>query len=122
MSSQRSILIVDHSPESREVFRTAFGRDGTTVLEAALPDEALLLARQHTPDVILMDVEADRPHSASGSTALREIGETARARSTPLVVLATARRQIQQLPSGEFVSKPYHYGPLIRRIEELLEQ
>lgn len=87
-----------------------------------MPDEALLLARQHTPDVILMDMESDRPHSASGTTALREIGETAVAHSTPLVLLATARRQIQQLPSGEFVSKPYHYGPLIRRIEELLEQ
>ena len=39
---------------------------------------------------------------------------------TPLVVLATARRQADRLPSGEFVAKPYHYGPLIRRIEELL--
>ena len=24
------------------------------------------------------------------------------------------------LPPGEFVRKPYHYGPLIRKIEELL--
>ena len=122
MSSQRSILVFDHSAESREVFRTALDRPGTTVLEASRPDEALALARLHTPDLILLDIELDRSQTAAGDAALCEIGETARARHTPLVVLATARRQAERLPSGEFVAKPYHYGPLIRRIEELLEQ
>jgi len=122
LSSQKSILVFDHSPESREVFCTALDRPGTRVLSASRPDEALALARLHSPDLILLDIELDRFQTAAGDDALREIGETARIRHTPLVVLATARRQADHLPSGEFVAKPYHYGPLIRRIEELLEQ
>jgi CheY-like chemotaxis protein len=122
LSSHRSILVFDHSPESREVFRTALDRPGTTVLAASRPDEALALTRSHTPDLIVLDIELERYQTEASDAALREIGETALARHTPLVVLATARRQAERLPSGEFVAKPYHYGPLIRRIEELLEQ
>lgn len=122
MASQRSILVLDHSPESREVFRAALDRPGTTVLAASRADEALALTRSHAPDLIVLDIELDRSQKDEGTAALREIGETARARHTPLVVLATARRQAERLTSGEFVAKPYHYGPLIRRIEELLEQ
>src|SRR5262245_56616415 len=95
LSSQKSILVFDHSAESREVFRTALDRPGTTVLEASRPDEALALARLHTPDLILLDIELERSQTAAGDAALCEIGETARARHTPLVVLATSRRQAE---------------------------
>jgi hypothetical protein len=45
-----------------------------------------------------------------------------RARSTPLVLLGSARAPTgrQMASQGEFVAKPYHYAPLIRKIEELL--
>jgi hypothetical protein len=38
----------------------------------------------------------------------------------PIVVLGTFRRSASPFSAGQFVAKPYHYGALIRRIEELL--
>ena len=49
-------------------------------------------------------------------------GETpAPQHQTRFVLLGSLRRQGNGLPGGEFVAKPYHYGLLIRKIEELLD-
>jgi CheY-like chemotaxis protein len=116
---QRSVLIVDQSSESREVLRCALQRGGTQIFEAAQAEEGLEKIRLHRPDLIVVDVESEGTDSQATA---REFGETAQTNNTPLVVLATARRQATPLASSEFIAKPYHYGPLIRRIEELLEK
>ena len=117
--SNRSVLIVDASEETREVLRTALAPAGTKVLEATGAEQGLRLAREHHPDVIVLDLEIDAAASepiASGFSA-----QSTRHR-TPLVLLGSARRLRQTFPAGQFVAKPYHYAPLIRRIEELLRE
>jgi DNA-binding response OmpR family regulator len=111
------VLIVDESDESREVLRTALERRGTEILEASRPEQGLELARRRRPDLIVLDVEAD--DEASEASA-QDFGQAVQVRHTPILVLGTARRQVARVPSGEFISKPYHYGPLIRKIEGLL--
>jgi CheY-like chemotaxis protein len=115
---QPSVLVVDPSEETREVLRTALAGRGTTILEASQAAAGLLLARQHQPTVIVIDadLEASWPEGLA-----RGYDEQAQRNHTPLVLLGTVRRQ-RGLPAGEFVAKPYHYGPLIRKIEQLLEQ
>lgn len=58
--SQRSriVLIVDDSPEDRELYRRYLLRDreySHTILEAALGKQGLELWQQHQPDVVLLD-------------------------------------------------------------------
>jgi PAS domain S-box-containing protein len=56
--TQRTILIVDDSPEDRELYRRYLLRDGTqtcTVLEASLGREGLALWQQQQPDMVLLD-------------------------------------------------------------------
>ncbi|MGA7698576.1 MAG: hypothetical protein WCB27_03145, partial [Thermoguttaceae bacterium] len=49
-------------------------------------------------------------------------GETPAPQYQPqFVLLGSLRRQGNDLPGSEFVAKPYHYGLLIRKIEELLD-
>lgn len=116
MDGQRSVLIVDSSEETHEVLRTALERRGLRILWANGAERGLELARQHHPNLIVLDLEVDDSGAESLSAPF---AEQSRADCTPLVLLGTARRQ-GSLPEGEFVAKPYHYGPLIRRIEELL--
>lgn len=119
MSPRYRVLIVDESAESREVLRTALERDGTDIFEASRADQGLALARTCRPDLIVLDMEAE----TVGATDLAEdFRQTTEATGTPVLVLATARKLAGGLPRGEFVAKPYHFGPLIRRIEELLDQ
>ena len=112
-----SVLIVDPSEESREVLRTVLRRHGVTTFEACEGRQGLELARQHHPGVIVLDMETV-PYADAETRA--GFGAQSRHDNTSLVMLASARRDTVGLPVGRVVSKPYHYGPLIRTIEELL--
>lgn len=115
MDARRSVLIVDESAESREVLRTVLEHRGVRILEASAPQEGLDLARQHQPDLIVLDLELD----SSPPELPHELASHA-THATPLVLLGTARRRKSHPHVGEFVAKPYHYAPLVRRIEQLL--
>lgn len=118
MISRQSLLIVDASAETREVLRTALASRGTEIWEATRADEALELARQHHPTVIVLDVEiADTAPKYVRAGLNGGSGEHAQ-----IVLLGTAKRAAQNFPSGQFVAKPYHYAPLIRKIERLLDE
>lgn len=117
MVPERCVLVVDRSEETREVLRTALERRGLRILAASRAGRGLELARRHQPDLIVLDLELEGfgPEGVCARFA-RESQESHAA----LVMLGSVRRTSDAERSGEFVSKPYHYGPLIRRIEEIL--
>jgi DNA-binding response OmpR family regulator len=117
LASQRSVLIVDRCAETREVLRTALERRGLRIFTTPRRQQGLELARQNHPDLIVLNLELDRTGDEEFADPLVQQTEKD---CTPLVVLGTVRRQSTPLPGREFVAKPYHYGPLIRKIEELL--
>ena len=117
MPAQPRVLIVDESPETRAVLRTALQRRGTQIFEASRTSQGLKLAKEHQPDLIVVDSEAYDLESDENSDVFRD---TVRSWKIPIVVLGNVRRKFRSLPTDEFFSKPYHYGPLIRKIEELL--
>jgi CheY-like chemotaxis protein len=116
--SERSVLIVDGSQENREVLKAALERRGCKILAASRAQRGLELAQQHHPDVIVLDLEMSKASPEELCAPFARETETA---ATRLVVLGSVRSSRKELPSGEFVAKPYHYAPLIRRIEELLD-
>ena len=111
------VLIVDESADSREVLSTLLARHGATTIEARRPQQALELARLHHVDLIVFDAESDRTASGSGA---RDLKAAASRNGTPIVILGTVRSATNRPASGQFVSKPYHYGQLINKIESLL--
>jgi DNA-binding response OmpR family regulator len=117
MAQSHRVLIVDRSEETRGVLRAALERQGTQVWEADAADEGLELARQHHPDLIVLDLEVD---TTPDDTLPGQFAQQSREDASSLVVLGTARRRVGRLCRGEFVPKPYHYAPLIRKIEQLL--
>ena len=118
MALERSVLIVDRSEETREVLKTALERRGLRAVATGRARRGIELARQHQPDLIVLDLEIE---SSSPEEICAPFAREAEARETPLVLLGSVRDRSGSLPDGEFVSKPYHYGPLVRKIEEILE-
>jgi CheY-like chemotaxis protein len=116
--SQRSVLIVDGSEENREVLRAALERRGCRILSASRAERGLELARRHHPDVIVLDLELG---CTSTDDLCAPFSRHMEASPTRLVLLGTVRSRQGDLPGGEFIAKPYHYGPLVRRIEQLLD-
>ncbi len=113
MDARRNVLIVDRSEETRRVLRTALERHDAQVLEADGACAGLEIARRHHPALIILDLEVDTTPHANWP---EQFAQHSRDDAASLIVLGTVRRT----GCGEFISKPYHYGPLIRRIEELL--
>ncbi len=116
MDSRQSVLIVDSSEETREVLQTALERRGLRILSADRARRGLELARRHHPDLIVLDLEVEDAGAENPSAPFVEQSRCDRAR---LVLLGSLRRGAPPV-DGEFVAKPYHYGSLIRKIEELL--
>jgi CheY-like chemotaxis protein len=138
LNDQCNVLIVDRSEETREVLQTVLERRGVRTMSAGKAQTGLELARRHRPELIVLDLELDdmpaeqfaRPAEQECLPAQQQpsmltsstYSSAARPEYEPyLVVLGSLRGRRGPMPNGEFVAKPYHYGPLIRRIEELLE-
>jgi len=117
------VLIVDSSRESREILKTLLKRQGTATLEAANARRATELTEQERPDLIVYDEDCGHTPAADHTpvdAAARDLGLAAARSAIPIVVLGTTKRRISPIPTGQMVAKPYHYGLLIHRIEELL--
>ncbi len=113
----RSVLIVDESDDSREVLRTALARRGCKIFEAREARAGAALAAQHRPGVIVLDMEVESANDPLVRAGYDQLpGEPGR-----MVVLGGLKRADDWLSSRQHVCKPYHYGPLIRKIEEMLE-
>ena len=118
LDPSRSVLIVDRSEDTREVLRTVLSRRGVETLCCERASDGLQLAQQHHPGLIVLDLELAETAQSGLST---RFAEQSQADHASLVVLGSARRDDHPPPQSEFVRKPYHYGPLIRKIEELLD-
>jgi len=117
LNGQRSVLIVDRSEDTREVLRTVLERRGVRTLAASRPGRGLDLARRHQPNLIVLDLEID---DSDPQALCAAFAAQSRAQRGSLVVLGSVARRGEQLGAEEIISKPYDYGPLIRKIEELL--
>lgn len=117
LDRQRSVLVVDRSEETREVLQTVLERRGLRILAARGATAGLRLARQHRPDLIVLDLELDDsgPENLSARFA-----DQSRSHRVGLLMLGGLGGDRRGLPDGESVAKPYHYGPLLRKIEQLL--
>jgi len=117
LSHSTQVLIVDESDESRDILRTLLARGGADTLEATRPDQAAELIDRQRPDLILFDADCD--HSSCGGPT-ESLKAAANRNHTPIVFLGTVGNRQKKATSTQIISKPYHYGPLIRKIEELL--
>ncbi|HTU24822.1 MAG TPA: hypothetical protein VMF30_05465 [Pirellulales bacterium] len=113
-----TVLVVDPSEETLEVLRTALARQGAEILSARKAEQGLDMVRRHHPTVVVLDEDSEAVWPLQLTA---QYDDESQRQHTPLLVLGTARRR-HRLPTGDFVAKPYHYGPLVRKIEQLLAQ
>jgi CheY-like chemotaxis protein len=110
------VLIVDESQDSRDVFRTILERRGVRMLEAPEARRGLEILREQHPEVVVLDLESCAADEAEFQTAY---GAEVESTNATLVVLGNLLTDVAS--GSHVVHKPYHYGPLIRKIEQLVE-
>jgi len=116
LDDKRCVLIVDPSPETREVLQLALERRGMCTLAAGRTRQGIELARQHQPDLIVLDLDVE-----PGATALVSERFADSAEGPPARMILLGSTPGPEKPGRQVVSKPYDYRALIRRIEELVQ-
>jgi two-component system cell cycle response regulator DivK len=80
------VLIVDDNERNRKLAREVLRGAGFGTLEAASAAEAIALAGEHLPDVIMMDL---RLPDMGGTEAAQRLGAEARTAPIPVVALSS---------------------------------
>jgi len=117
----RNILIAEDSPNDRQRLEKLLSDNGYLVVSAATGTQALASARQHKPDLILMDVNMPEMDGYAATRALRTDPAT---KDIP-VVLVTAKDQKadkawgQMLGAKGHVCKPFTDEQLLTQVRAL---
>ena len=82
------VLIVDDNAKNRKLAGSLLSAAGFRTIGAATGSEALALAAEHVPDVILMDL---RLPDIDGTEATRTLGEQERTARIPVVAVSAMR-------------------------------
>ena len=123
-ASQPTILLVEDFDDTRLMMKLWLIRRGYRVIEAESGEEAVQLAQQARPDLILMDMMMP---GLNGLDATQRIREHQALRETPIVAVsaygADEYRAIA-LAAGcnEYVSTPFEPNELADLIERLVRE
>jgi two-component system OmpR family response regulator len=116
------LLVVDDEPGIRELLTASLRFAGFDVLPAADGEEALRLAEQYRPDLVVLDVMLP---DLDGFTVTRRLRE--RGRQMPVLFL-TARDETSDKINGltvggdDYVTKPFSLEEVVARIRAVLRR
>jgi class 3 adenylate cyclase/CheY-like chemotaxis protein len=116
------ILIADDNPDNLDIFRTRLAVHGYEILTAADGEEALAIAREKQPDLILLDVMMPK---MDGTDVCRRLKANTSLPFMP-VVMITAKSATQDVVTAldagadEYLTKPVDHGALVARVKSML--
>ena len=116
------VLIVDDTADGRDIYSLYLQHQGFTVLTARDGNEGVEVAREHQPDVIIMDLAMAR---LDGIAATKRLKRDARTRRAPVIILtAFPEKPVQQraMEAGAsvFLIKPCLPDVLEQHIRRLI--
>jgi two-component system response regulator MprA len=122
MNEATRILVVDDDPKIRAVLRRGLAFEGYVVVEAATGEQGLEKAREHIPDLVILDVMLPGIDGLEVTRRLRSASE-----DVPVLML-TARDEVTDRVAGletgadDYLVKPFSFEELAARIHALLRR
>ncbi len=122
MDQVTRVLLVDDNPVILDLLVINFELEGFTVFQARDGIQALALAKEHRPDVVVSDVMMPNMDGLKLTAALRADLTT----STIPIMLVSAEAQASDIERGlaagasDYVTKPFDPFELIDRVNAVL--
>ena len=122
MTGER-ILVVEDNEKNMKLFRDVLGAKGYRTLEATTGSEAVDVASEHTPDLVLMDI---RLPDLDGVQALHRLRANTSTATIPVLALTAQAMQGDRerfLAEGfdGYLSKPVNVRELVSVVQEHCE-
>jgi CheY-like chemotaxis protein len=119
MQSRKTILICDDEPALRELIRASMD-DGYEFAEASDGIIAMELAREMSPDIVILDLMLPR---LSGLEVLARMNEDERLKDVPVLVITAwneTREDVLAAGADDFVAKPFDPEDLRSAVNRLV--
>jgi two-component system KDP operon response regulator KdpE len=113
------VLVIDDEPQIRRLLTITLEANAYRVLGAATGEEGLVLAAQHRPAVVILDLGLP---DLSGQEVLRRLREWSNAPVVVLSVQDDEAGKVAALDAGadDYVTKPFNTGELLARLRVAL--
>ena len=122
MAEATRILVVDDDPKIRTVVRRGLAYEGYRVVEAATGEEGLEKAREHLPELVVLDVMLPGIDGLEVTRRLRGAGDPV------AILMLTARDDVRARVDGletgadDYLVKPFSFEELLARVHALLRR
>lgn len=122
--ARRTVLVADDEPITRTLVRVLLDRAGYTVIEAATGREAVDLASQRHPDLILMDLNMPQMDGYDAIGLIRSLPDLV---AVPIVVVtaddgARVESKVLALGADDYIVKPFEPAVLDARVKAAFER
>jgi adenylate cyclase len=122
MRTPPRILIADDNPSNLDILQTRLAVHGYELLSAADGEEALRIAREAKPDLVLLDIMMPK---MDGLEVCRRLKADASLPFMPIIMI-TAKTDSKDIVAGleaggdEYLTKPVDQAALVARIKSML--
>ena len=122
MRTPARILIADDNLDNLDIFRTRLAVHDYEVLTAVDGDEALSVAREKKPDLVLLDIMMPK---MDGIDVCRQLKTDPSLPFMPIIMITAktgAQDVVTALDAGadEYLTKPVDHGALVARVKSML--
>jgi DNA-binding response OmpR family regulator len=123
-SKKPVILVADDDPQILTMLGIRLSKKGYEILEASDGLQTLKLARQHRPDLVLLDVMMP---GKNGWEVAKELRSDEELRNVGIVMLTAIGEKVNELTSplygaDAFIDKPFDFTDLEAKIKAVLEE
>lgn len=117
-----TVLVVEDNPANMKLAAFLLGKAGYRVLQAAAAAEGLELARQHRPDLVLMDIQLPGMDGLAATRLLKEDAATRDIKVVALTAFAMAgdEGKIRAAGCDGYIAKPIRYQEFLAKVAAVL--
>ena len=116
------ILVVDDEEDIRELVRYNLSKGGYNVATAASGEEALRLAHELSPMLIVLDIMLP---GIDGLEVCRRVKADPSLSQTPIVMISALEKDVVaglELGADDYVAKPFSPGVLLARVKSVIRR
>jgi len=118
----KQVLVVEDTPANMKLASMLLGKAGYRVLQADNASDGIALAREHLPDLILMDIQLPGMDGLTATRILKEDDATRHIMVVALTAFAMKGDEEKMIAAGcdGYIAKPIQYRNFLAEVERML--
>lgn len=116
------VLVVEDTPANMKLVSMLLGKSGYRVLQANNADDGIRLAREHLPDLILMDIQLRGMDGLEATRLLKNDKTTRSIKIVALTAFAMKGDEEKIIAAGcdGYIAKPIRYQRFLDEVARML--